>query len=81
MQCVICGKEFEPSKFHRKIQKYCSAECRIKANYELMKATQRGERQISRKREKSTYSKNRPMTPALASFFTRFAELLKQVRK
>ena len=77
-KCIICGKEFEPSKYSAKAQKYCSAECRIKANYELTKATQSGERKPVRKRKKETYSSKRPMTPALERFFTKFALLLKE---
>lgn len=78
MKCVICGREFEPSKYHRKVQICCNAECRRKRNAELYRLRKSGERQVARKRESSTYSKNRQITPALESFFTEFAMMIKE---
>ncbi|MFZ5986382.1 MAG: hypothetical protein ACOYWZ_04540 [Bacillota bacterium] len=37
MKCQICGKEFEPNKYHPYNAKVCSQECRKKLDYRKVK--------------------------------------------
>ena len=69
--CPMCGKEFLTNT----IQKYCSAECRIKGRAEYQRQRNKSKTKVTRSYTKKI--KSRPMTPALERFFTKFALLMR----
>lgn len=62
--CPVCGKEFETTITSRRV--YCGENCRNEFHKTHPK------KKVTEKYTK----KNRPMTPALKKFFTKFARLL-----
>lgn len=81
MKCVVCGKEFEPK---HKLTVCCSGKCKDEKirlnqyNYRMKKLNAPETIKHMPKRQYIKTKGDRPMTPALEHFITRFATLLRR---